>query len=173
MADTPRTRAALQALFPDNTGGDISPQDQRDFLVSALGGYGGLYVQGGVTAQATTTSFAKLTAFAADMVADDTTPAHATDDITILTDGVYEVTFNLSFSGTGTAIFEAAVGVDGVEQVVIEAIRKMGATGDVGSMGAGGLLSLTAAEVVTVLIKSDGTDSLTVQDAQLRVKRVL
>jgi hypothetical protein len=35
MADTPRTLAALQALFPDNSAGDISPQDLRDFLVSA------------------------------------------------------------------------------------------------------------------------------------------
>jgi len=36
MADTPRTRAALQALFADNNSGDISAQDLRDFLVTAL-----------------------------------------------------------------------------------------------------------------------------------------
>lgn len=35
MADTQRGRATLQTLFPDNTTGDISPQDLRDFLVSA------------------------------------------------------------------------------------------------------------------------------------------
>lgn len=34
MVDTVRTLAALQALLPDNTSGDISPQDIRDFLVS-------------------------------------------------------------------------------------------------------------------------------------------
>ncbi len=36
MADTERTRAALLALFPDNTAGDCSPQDQRDFIVTVL-----------------------------------------------------------------------------------------------------------------------------------------
>jgi len=36
MTDTVRLRAALAALFPDNTSGDISPQDLRDFLASAL-----------------------------------------------------------------------------------------------------------------------------------------
>lgn len=35
MADTARTLAALQALLADNTSGDISAQDARDFLVSA------------------------------------------------------------------------------------------------------------------------------------------
>lgn len=34
MVDTARTTAALVALFPDNTTGDISAQDQRDFAVS-------------------------------------------------------------------------------------------------------------------------------------------
>lgn len=35
MADTMRSLAALQAILPDNSSGDISPQDLRDFLVSA------------------------------------------------------------------------------------------------------------------------------------------
>jgi len=34
MADTIRTRGALQTLLADNAGGDISAQDVRDFLVS-------------------------------------------------------------------------------------------------------------------------------------------
>jgi len=36
MADTPRTRAALQTLLADNNSGEISAQDLRDFLVTAL-----------------------------------------------------------------------------------------------------------------------------------------
>lgn len=34
MSDTQRTRTALQSLFADNTTGDISPQDLRDYLAS-------------------------------------------------------------------------------------------------------------------------------------------
>ena len=37
MVDTARTVSALQTLFADNTNGDISPQDLRDFLVSVMG----------------------------------------------------------------------------------------------------------------------------------------
>ena len=36
MADTIRTRAALQALLADNSSGDISAQDIRDFLISCV-----------------------------------------------------------------------------------------------------------------------------------------
>lgn len=36
MADTPRVLTDLQALLPDNASGQISPQDVRDFLVSAV-----------------------------------------------------------------------------------------------------------------------------------------
>lgn len=36
MVDTVRTVAELQALLADNTSGAISPQDLRDFLVSAI-----------------------------------------------------------------------------------------------------------------------------------------
>jgi hypothetical protein len=36
MADTIRQLAALQAILPDNITGQISPQDLRDFLVSAV-----------------------------------------------------------------------------------------------------------------------------------------
>ena len=36
MADTIRTRAALQALLANNVGGDISAQDIRDFLASCV-----------------------------------------------------------------------------------------------------------------------------------------
>lgn len=44
MADTPRTKSALAALFADNTAGDISPQDLRDFLESMSLPFGEMYV---------------------------------------------------------------------------------------------------------------------------------
>ncbi len=40
MVDIARTLTELQALFPDNTAGDISPQDLRDFLVSTAPAHG-------------------------------------------------------------------------------------------------------------------------------------
>ena len=44
MADTQKTLAALQTQFADNTTGAISPQDLRDFLVSANSAYGSCYI---------------------------------------------------------------------------------------------------------------------------------
>jgi hypothetical protein len=43
MVDTVRTVAALQALLANNTTGDISAQDLRDFLVSASPPHGTMY----------------------------------------------------------------------------------------------------------------------------------
>lgn len=45
MADTVRTRAQLEALFPDNTTGQITAQRGRDLIVSAFG-----YIVGGFPA---------------------------------------------------------------------------------------------------------------------------
>lgn len=40
MPDTERTQAQIIALLPDNTNGEISPQDLRDFVVSAAPPHG-------------------------------------------------------------------------------------------------------------------------------------
>lgn len=42
MVDTVKTVTQLQALLADNTSGDISPQDVRDFLVSCAPPYGAM-----------------------------------------------------------------------------------------------------------------------------------
>lgn len=55
MADTQRTKSAIQTLFADNTSGAISPQDLRDFVESCAFNYGGAYMNLG-TAAATTVS---------------------------------------------------------------------------------------------------------------------
>ena len=55
MADTRRTLAALQTLLADNTSGDISAQDIRDFLVSAYRVVQVVNTQTGAVATGTTT----------------------------------------------------------------------------------------------------------------------
>lgn len=50
MADTQRSLADLQALFADNTTGNISPQDLRDFLLTMVSEHGGY----AITAEAPT-----------------------------------------------------------------------------------------------------------------------
>ena len=44
MADTARTKTALAALFADNSTGNISPQDLRDFLETMHPAFASMYV---------------------------------------------------------------------------------------------------------------------------------
>lgn len=53
MPDTRRTVASLQSLLADNSTGAVSPQDERDFLVSTAPAYGSCHW---TTAAATTIS---------------------------------------------------------------------------------------------------------------------
>ena len=174
MADTSKTLAEILALLADNTTGAISPQDMRDTILSCLSGYGHISVLGGATNQTGITSTpAKLTAFAADgPSSSDVTPAHGDDSLTVTIDGKYKVEAQLSFSGTASKTFLVRAYVDGVV-TTIGCQRKLGTGGDVGSCSFNGILSLTAAQVVTLYISSSdgGTDFLTV-DGQLCLTRV-
>lgn len=58
MVDTARTKSALATLFADNTAGDISPQDLRDFLESMDLAYGELTQQGNTSATSDAAAFA-------------------------------------------------------------------------------------------------------------------
>ena len=173
MADTSRTLSALQTLLADNTAGAISPQDLRDMLLSLSSGYGMIYVQGGSTAQGSLSGTpAKLTAFAGNGVSSDTTPDHTDDSIAIGTAGKYLCSFHCSFTGTGSSTFQFRIAIDGVESV-IGFERAFPAAPNYGSASCAGVLSLAAAEKVTVYVSSDdGGTSVTVSDAQLTVSRI-
>lgn len=174
MTDTARSLSALQALLADNTSAAISPQDVRDFLVSALGGYAEIYVDGGAVAQSIGTTPATLTAFDTDGVYDQqATPAASADKITFNTAGVYEITLcPLSFSGSANATITMQFAIDDV--AVGRAVeRKLGATGDIGAASLSALRTCAANEVLTVLVSADAdSKSVTVKHASLRVKRI-
>jgi hypothetical protein len=95
MAETPRSRADLLALMPDNVSGQISPRDLRDALVTALGCYGLVQVTGGAAEQTPGVSFEKLTGYAANGEAAGITPDHVDDSITLDVAGVYLAVCNL------------------------------------------------------------------------------
>ena len=150
----------------------------RDFLVSALGVYGSLTVVG---ASAEQTSLGvtpvKLTAFVADGNSNGTTPAHASDQITIGVAGKYDVFFQCSFSGTGSAVFKFRLRIGGAEtSPVVGCTRKLGSAGDVGSASfIAPAITLAASDVLTIYVETDdpGTaDNMVIFDAQLTVKMV-
>jgi len=173
MADTSRTLAALLALLADNTTGAISPQDLRDALLSCMSGYGSITVLGASAAQTSISATpAKLTGFTANGPSSQMTVDHTTDTITVGITGVYKLRCQVSFSGTASKTFLFRAYVNGVV-TTLGCTRMLGASGDVGSCGFGGLLALTASDAVTVYISSsDGGTALTVADAQLSLVRV-
>jgi hypothetical protein len=174
MADTVRNLTALQGLLADNTDRSISPQDLRDAVYTCLGGWGSLYVVGGATAQSLTANTpAKLTCFAADGPSRGTTPANATDDITVSVDGTYQVQATLSFtSNVNGAWHHFRLAIDGTSTNYRSRVYvATGANGGHVSIACPAL-ALTADEAVSINVESDTTSQLTVIDGSLGVKLI-
>lgn len=175
MADTPRSVGLLQSMLANNITGNISPQDLRDFLVTALGVYGSISVADGSTQQDDPYTGAKLTCYTTNGNSNGTTPDHTDDSITIGVAGNYDIAFQVSFSGTSSSTAAFRLRVNGAEtSPVYGCTRKLGTAGDVGSASflAPGV-TLAVNDVVTIYVELDGaTDDLTVVDSQFTVKMV-
>ena len=74
-------------------------------------------------------------------------------NLTVTVAGHYYCSFSISFQGGVNEIFEMAVHVNSVESNNIEARRKT-ATTDTGCVAAGGILSLSANDVLDLRVKS-------------------
>jgi len=116
--------------------------------------YGAIYnyTLGGAGAQTLTdaSTWYQISAFSANGVSSGVTPDHTNDHITIATTGVYQVSFNISFSGTLSETFEVSAWKnDGATQMLdVAVVRKLGTGGDVGSAAAGSIVSLAATNTV-------------------------
>lgn len=173
MADTKRSVAGLQTLLADNTAGDISPQDLRDMLVSAIGISGGIGIP--TVASATQAIVAatpeKVELFTASQD-HGVTAAHATHDMTVAISGLYHVTGNFSmYCDTNSIVFDFVVRVDGATTGV-GAQRKVGTGADLGSASFGGMITLTAGEVVTLWVEGDKNTNLVLSRAQFMMHMI-
>ena len=103
-----------------------------------------------------------------------TTPSAATDNITIDTAGagMYVINYNVSFEGTVNTTYHWHVFVDNVLAPNVGSARKIGASSDVGSTAASGLIALAAGAVVDLRVTStaDAT-SVTVNHIDLDISR--
>jgi hypothetical protein len=168
---TIRTNAALQTLFADNITGAISPQDLRDFLDSIMGVYGSIVFEGNAVVQAIIAATPEqLTEWTGNGLSNGTTPAYASDQITIDNTGIYQVAFQASFQGVSTKIQEFELRIDGVVTGV--KCRRYTSATDVGSCSFTSQISLTAAEVLSVWVEGTGNGNVTIEEAQLTVVRI-
>ncbi len=175
MVDTIRERSAILALLPDNTSGEISPQDLRDMVVSVWGVYGGMAFYNNSSTQSFNTSQTTLARFDISLGGVGTTIDLPNDRITFDTGGVYLLNFQMTVAAMnpGTKYsFHAAINgtrVNGLSTAVCSQ-----SASDIFSCSICGLITVTSTQILTILGESDagGGQNITAQHGQLSVRRV-
>jgi hypothetical protein len=171
--DTAAAFAADDEIAIWDTSASATKKATAADFVGAAGAYAFIYTARGSTAQTGIgTSFVKLTGFASDGAAADATPDQANNKITVNTTGTYQISLDVSFSGSSSATFSFEVYVNGAS-IDLGLQRKLGTAGDVGNSGCGGLAAITTGQDVEVYVKADGASkSITPVYLNLFVHRV-
>ena len=99
MADTIRDRSAIVGLLPDNTTGEISPQDLRDFTVSTWGVYAAITFTAKSATQSLNTTPSTIVAFDTNNGNDGATVSTGSHNITVTTSGIFMVEFHMTLTG--------------------------------------------------------------------------
>ena len=142
--------------------------------------YGEISVENNTTetAIAVTNTWYQVTVFNTDGEANDATPDHSNDHITINTAGIYMVNVSASIlSGSGSAsMFEVEVKTnDGVTaHTNVHTDRAMaGGGGDQGSISLSGLIDFAVDDTVELWVRNKaGTTNIVFEDATLTVQQV-
>jgi hypothetical protein len=177
MADTQRTIAALQTLFADQAAQGISPQDLRDFLVSAEPDRGELWFS---TPAATTTSDTGTYYKAAGTTTLQTSPAAVNFDMPANNRLRYTGTPTRQFlvqanasqtTASGSVVIHYRLAVDGTTVASSEIQRKQGTTpSDVGAFSIGTIVTLANGSYVELWLRNaTSTTTVTVEAGNLLV----
>ena len=173
MSQNPKPFATLETELADNTSKAITPLNLRNFLESALGCYGSLYTEGGVTTEGLTGTLAKVDTWLSAGTASNTTPDPTNNQLTIDAEGVYLVEFNAQYLGAAAsdqAWFElrnnnvVVVGARCVSEILV-AQRDTASFKQVVSLSVGDDLSIYAKAV-------GGVGDVTIENAQLIAARI-
>lgn len=169
MAETERTFAELQALLADNDAKDISPRDLRDAVVSALGGYAAISVEGNATPQSIIATPAKADCFDTNGPYLGAAPDQSDDKITVGVAGVYLAVLTLDLTADTGAVLDAELYVADAASGLA---ARVAAGSDSAAASIAGLLSLSASEEVDVRLSCSPSAGVTVRNASLSIKRI-
>lgn len=175
MADTARSLATLQTYFANNTGGAITAQRLRDFLVSALGEYGEIYTSAASANFNYATTGTKFTGFdSAGLYAGNVSVSHADDKITVGTDGDYLVEFECSLYSSDVAQnVVVSVKKNGGTSLACNATVYVPSTAVPIRARASRIVTLAAGDYVEGYFGTAGSNTnMDITDAILRVRRV-
>jgi len=166
MADTQRSKAALAALFGDNTSQQISPQDLRDFLESASNTYGSMYISAATsTTVATSGTYVKALGTTTSVNLNRVTmPANNRLTYTGTPDVHAHIALSVSFSTSGTnQTLGLAVAKNGSILTHSEIRNKSGAAGDLLSTALHADAMLSTNDYLEIFVTNhSGTTSLKV-----------
>ncbi len=180
MSQTERTTTEINTALQNNVAGDISPEDMRDAIGSAMGGYASVSLAGAPAALAavaqTPLVITQYDTVQAQSVDENTDGAQANAGTGILTAGVagvYAISFFASYSlnqNNRLTSFRAFLnGVGGSPE--FERFVSNGA--DVGEIAATGIVVLAAGDTVEVRVSQDsGSADFTFSALGLNMHRV-
>lgn len=173
MADVIRTKAQILALLADNSTGEISPQDLRDMMVSLMGVYGMIIDAANATAQTVVSGVAeKQMNWTADGLSVGMTPDYANGDLQVDNTGVYLIIGKASLrASVSNVVIQSHIRVDDVQQDA-GYHRKMASAGDQGSASMFSILSLNAAEKLSLWIEADVNCDIVVEHSELIAVRI-
>lgn len=163
MVDTIRQRSELLTLLADNTSGAISPQDLRDFVVTALGGYGGVYVSTPVSAFTCTSSTERtFPAYDATTASSDVVAAVPASTLTLPVAGDYLVMFDISGSFDSNIVSaEFKVAKNGTA-TSFTTTGDFTTSGTIYAVGTHGIITCAADDVLSVRVETDTTADFTI-----------
>ena len=161
MPDTARSYATLQALLADNTSGDISAQDLRDFLATMkppMGEISYFSVTGTqitIATQSDGSTNMVLVNLATSLNADSyefDSPSNGRLRYTGTVTRMFHVAVSISFSGGANDIFVAGIAKGGTVVSESKILRKVGAGGDVGSTAIHTIVELAQNEYIELYV---------------------
>jgi len=170
--------ADVLAIVDDPAGAPATKKITADALIYGLAALGEVYTNGGVGSQTLTlqNTWYQITQIDSDCAcAVNTTPDAANNKIQVDVTGLYTVSWQISFSGTGGRTFEVQPRLDAAQLANATAARKLGVGGDVGSCGAIGTFdaaAVTADVTLWVRCTSHAGADFDVQELQLRIAKV-
>lgn len=174
MADTQRSLADNLLRLADNTTRQISPQDLRDLLVSALGGYGEVYTTGGTGTQALTSSPTLINQITTNGDSSNVVPDQANNRLTISTAAVYQITANISWTSDSVSdVFTFEIKKNDASMIAGQKVlQRCVAANEPNSITIGGQESLAAADYIQLFASCDASKNLLVKELNFRVKRL-
>ncbi len=180
MTQTERTITEINTALQDNEAGDISPEDMRDAVGSAMGGYAAVSLAGSPAVLAAVqqtplviTQYDTLQAQSSSENADGADADEVLGQLTAGVAGVYAISFYASYSlnqNNRLTSFQAFLnGIAGEPN--FERFVSTGA--DVGEIAATGIVTLAQGDTVEVRVSQDsGSADFTFNSVGLNMHRV-